>query len=110
MINKQKIDAIVWDKKSFCFFTFIDLQNFLNSFYLKKFLNSVFSINYLREVYVVRLISSGTIEEEMLTIAQKKLQLEKEITGGNINGTKFVSLHEEGKSYLLIIFIRKTHS
>uniref|UniRef100_A0A0N4UIY2 SWI/SNF-related matrix-associated actin-dependent regulator of chromatin subfamily A containing DEAD/H box 1 homolog n=1 Tax=Dracunculus medinensis TaxID=318479 RepID=A0A0N4UIY2_DRAME len=63
-----------------------------------------------KEVYVVRLISSGTIEEEMLTIAQKKLQLEKEITGGNINGTKFVSLHEEGKSYLLIIFIRKTRT
>ncbi|VDN17401.1 unnamed protein product [Gongylonema pulchrum] len=34
-----------------------------------------------KDVYVVRLISAETIEEEMLALVQKKLELEKEVTG-----------------------------
>ncbi|VDM20281.1 unnamed protein product [Wuchereria bancrofti] len=36
-----------------------------------------------KEVFVVRLISADTVEEEMLALAQKKLELEKEVTGAN---------------------------
>ncbi|EFO23163.2 SNF2 family domain-containing protein [Loa loa] len=34
-----------------------------------------------KDVFVVRLISADTVEEEMLALAQKKLELEKEVTG-----------------------------
>ncbi|OZC07880.1 hypothetical protein X798_05092 [Onchocerca flexuosa] len=37
-----------------------------------------------KEVFVVRLISADTVEEEMLALAQKKLELEKEVTGASI--------------------------
>ncbi|CAG9532386.1 unnamed protein product [Cercopithifilaria johnstoni] len=34
-----------------------------------------------KDVFVVRLISADTVEEEILALAQKKLELEKEVTG-----------------------------
>lgn len=37
----------------------------------------------LREVMVTRLISTGTVEEAMLELAKKKLELEKNVTSGN---------------------------
>ncbi|VDK73399.1 unnamed protein product [Litomosoides sigmodontis] len=36
-----------------------------------------------KDVFVVRLISADTVEEEMLALAQKKLELEKEVTGAS---------------------------
>uniref|UniRef100_A0A915BYH2 SWI/SNF-related matrix-associated actin-dependent regulator of chromatin subfamily A containing DEAD/H box 1 homolog n=1 Tax=Parascaris univalens TaxID=6257 RepID=A0A915BYH2_PARUN len=36
-----------------------------------------------KEVFVVRLISVGSVEEGMLSVARKKLELEKEVTGAN---------------------------
>lgn len=38
------------------------------------------SFHRFRDVHVVRLISLGTIEEPMLALAQKKLELEKDVT------------------------------
>ena len=38
-----------------------------------------------REVTVIRLVSGGTIEEDMLQHAQMKLRLEKDITNTGIN-------------------------
>ncbi|VDD91189.1 unnamed protein product [Enterobius vermicularis] len=41
----------------------------------------------VKEVYVTRFVSAGTVEEAMLSLAEKKLELEKEITGeGMANG------------------------
>ena len=48
---------------------------------------------YYREVYVTRFVSAGTVEEAMLSLAEKKLELEKEITGeGMANGSTFFLL------------------
>lgn len=41
-----------------------------------------------RDVFVVRLISADTVEEEILALAQKKLELEKEVTGASAAESK----------------------
>lgn len=43
---------------------------------------------FCRDVFVVRLISVDTVEEEMLALAQKKLELEKEVTGASTTESK----------------------
>lgn len=47
---------------------------------------------FCRDVFVVRLISADTVEEEMLALAQKKLELEKEVTGASTSESKEFSL------------------